>query len=152
MSIHSDKAEQLFRQGFNCSQSVFGAFSDETGIPAEYAMKMSASFGGGFGRLREVCGAACGMTMVASCLWGYSFPDDYEAKKTTYALEQKLMKEFQDAMGSYICRDILGELAKEKPGSAPTPRSEEFYTKRPCLRCIRAAAEILDAEIDNRKA
>lgn len=153
MSKHSDKAEQLFRSGYNCAQSVFGAFSDMTGIDFEYAVKMSAPFGGGFGRLREVCGAACGMTLAGGCLYGYDTTDNYEAKKTNYELERKLMNEFSAEMGSYICRDILGELANESEdgGNSPTPRTEEFYTKRPCLKCIRTATEILDKEIEDNK-
>lgn len=150
MSIHSDKAEQLFRQGYNCSQAVFCAFSDVTGIDFEYAAKMSASFGGGFGRLREVCGAACGMTLVLGCLEGYSYPTDYSAKKELYTKEQKLMGKFSDKMGSYICREILGDIV-DKPGGAPTPRTEEFYTKRPCLRCIRNTCEILDEHLSSEE-
>lgn len=151
MSNHSDKAEQLFRSGYNCAQSVFGAFSDATGIDFEYAVKMSAPFGGGFGRLREVCGAACGMTLAGGCLFGYSSPSDYTEKKENYELERKMMNAFADRMGSYVCRDILGELARENSkDNSPSIRTEEFYTKRPCLKCIRTAAEILDSEIENR--
>jgi len=148
---HSDKAEQLFREGYNCSQAVFGAFSDLTGIEKEYAIKMSASFGGGFGRLREVCGAACGMILAESCLFGYTEPKNQQVKKDNYALVQDMMKEFSGEMGSYICREILGDLAGEKTAE-PTPRNEEFYTKRPCIRCIRTAAAILEkvAEEENQ--
>ena len=147
MAEHSDKGEQLFRAGYNCAQSVFGAFSDTTGIDFNTAVKMSASFGGGFGRLREVCGAACGMTLVYGCLFGYTAPDDYEAKKTNYAGERELMETFREQNGSIICRDILGDLANEETGGAPTPRTEEFYTKRPCIKCIRTACDALDRYI-----
>ena len=74
MSAHSDLARKLFKKGYNCSQSVFAAFCDETGLDMETALKIASSFGGGMGRLREVCGAVTGMFMVVGMKYGYTDP------------------------------------------------------------------------------
>ena len=121
------KAKQLFLEGFNCSQAVFLAFSDKFDMDYETAMKLSSSFGGGIGRLREVCGAASGMFMVAGMLYGYDKPNDYEAKKTHYARIQELAKYYEESngSGSIVCRDILGISGRDNP--APEKRSSEYY-------------------------
>ena len=77
----ADRAEELFRQGYNCSQSVFAAFADTVGMTAEEAAGIASPFGAGFGKLREVCGAVSGMTLLAGYLQGYSDPADFESKK-----------------------------------------------------------------------
>ena len=51
-----EKAVELFKSGYNCSQSVVGAFADMYGFTEEQAFRMSASFGGGIGRMRQTCG------------------------------------------------------------------------------------------------
>ena len=60
-----EKSVSLFKEGYNCSQSVVAAFAEDYGFTREQALKMSASFGGGIGRMRETCGAACGLFMLA---------------------------------------------------------------------------------------
>lgn len=139
----ADRAEELFRQGYNCSQSVFAAFSDLVGMTTEEAAKMASPFGAGFGKLREVCGAVSGMTLLAGCLQGYSDPEDYESKKELYALIQKMCAEFKDAEGSIICRELLG-LKEGEDLAEPSVRTEEYYKSRPCIGACRTAAEIAE--------
>ncbi len=139
----ADRAEELFRQGYNCSQSVFAAFSDLVGLTTEEAAKMVSPFGAGFGKLREVCGAVSGMTLLAGCLQGYSDPEDYESKKELYALIQKMCAEFKDAEGSIICRELLG-LKEGEDLAEPSVRTEEYYKSRPCIGACRTAAEIAE--------
>ena len=79
MKNHLEKAAELFVSGCNCSQAVFGAFAEDCGIDYETALKLSSSFGGGMGRLRETCGAVTGMFMVAGLLKGYSDTDEKDA-------------------------------------------------------------------------
>ena len=142
---YGEKAKQLFMEGYNCSQAVLGAFCDECGLDFETAMKLASSFGGGMGRLREVCGAVSGMFMVAGLLYGYDTPDDDCAKKAHYALVQELAAKFKEQAGSIVCREIL----KNPPsGPNPTPRTEEFYKVRPCARLVILAAQILDEYIE----
>ena len=143
MTDHSIRAGELFLAGYNCSQSVVVAFCDLTGLSEEFSAKLSSSFGGGMGRMREVCGAVSGMLTVAGLLYGYGAPDD-AAKKAHYTLVQALAGQFRDEHGSIICREIL----KNPPSDPnPTPRTAEFYKTRPCTRMVVCAAELLDEYI-----
>ena len=149
MTAHEEEAHRLFYQGCNCSQAVFAAFCDVTGLEEETALKMSASFGGGFGRMREVCGAVCGMTLAYSCLYGYSDLSEPGPKIENYKAVSRMMNRFAEEMGSYVCRDIL-KIRNFTYDPVPKPRTEEFYNTRPCLKCVMAAARILDEEIAAR--
>ena len=142
---HGMKAAELFLSGSNCAQAVVVTFCDVTGLTPEFSAKMASSFGGGMGRLREVCGAVSGMLMVAGLLYGYEDPGEGDVnKKAHYQLVQELAGKFREQVGSIVCREIL-----DNPPSDPnpTPRTAEFYKKRPCARMVILAAEILDEYI-----
>ena len=139
----ADRAEALFRQGYNCSQSVFAAFADVVGMSVEEAAQLASPFGAGFGKLREVCGAVSGMTMLAGKLNGYSDPKAREEKVELYKLIQKMCAEFEEKEGSIICRELLG-LEKGEDLGEPAVRTEEYYRSRPCLGACRTAAEIAE--------
>lgn len=143
---HSQAACKLFTEGCNCSQAVFAAFCDVTGMDYETSLKLSSSFGGGMGRMREVCGACSGMFMVAGLLYGYSSMDDDISKADHYKRIQLLAEQFKAEHGTIICRELLKRLSVT---SAPTPdkRTEEYYKVRPCVKFVRTAAEILDRYI-----
>lgn len=136
------RAVELFKMGYNCAQSVTAAFADEYGFTEEQALKMSASFGGGIGRMRETCGAACGMFILAGLETGCVDPDDRQGKADNYAFVQKLAGEFREKNGSLICAELLG-LRERKP-QVPTPeqRTESYYMKRPCVKMVETAARI----------
>lgn len=137
-------AAELFLKGYNCAQAVAMAFCDVTGLDVSCTAKMASSFGGGMGRMREVCGAVSGMLLVAGILYGYDDPDDSKAKKEHYALVQHLAGQFREQAGSIICREIL----KNPPSDPnPTPRTAEFYAQRPCTRMVMLATQILEAYI-----
>ena len=141
---HSMQAAELFVGGYNCAQAIMVAFCDVTGLEPAVAARLASSFGGGMGRMREVCGAVSGMLMVAGYLYGYDAPDDDEAKKAHYQLVQDLAGKFREEIGSIICREIL----KNPPSDpTPTPRTKEFYKTRPCARMVAVAAQILDEHI-----
>jgi C_GCAxxG_C_C family probable redox protein len=139
----ADKAEELFRKGYNCSQSVFAAFADELHMSVEEAARIASPFGAGFGKLREVCGAVSGMTLAAGYLKGYDDPSDYESKKQLYALIQKMCAEFKELEGTLICRELLG-LKEGEDAAEPSVRTEEYYRSRPCIGACRAAAGIAE--------
>lgn len=147
---HSQLAVELFQQGYNCSQSVFLAFCDEYGMEKDVALKLSSSFGGGMGRLREVCGAVTGMFMVAGMLYGYTNPKDQVSKTEHYQRIQQLAKEFEDENHSIICRELLG-LGKGKDSPIPEVRSAKYYKKRPCVELVAMAAQIMEQYINNQK-
>lgn len=142
---HSEKAAELFLSSSNCAQAVVVAFCDVTGMDPAFAAKMSCSFGGGMGRMREVCGAVSGMLMVAGLLYGYNDPGEKDCnKKAHYQLVQYLAGRFREEVGSIVCREIL----KNPPSDPnPTPRTAEFYKTRPCARMVMTAARILDEYI-----
>lgn len=141
---HGIYAAELFLKGYNCAQSVAVAFCDVTGLSEEFSAKMASSFGGGIGRMREVCGAVSGMLMVAGLLYGYDTPGDDVSKKAHYHLVQDLAGQFREQTGSIVCREIL----KNPPSDPnPTPRTAEFYAQRPCARMVMLAGQILDAYI-----
>ena len=138
---HSIYAGELFMEGCNCSQAVFLAFSDVTGIDRKLAARISSPFGGGMGRMREVCGAVSGMFMVLGALYGYDETTDDTRKKQLYHEVQALAAQFREECGSIICREILNNPSSDPN---PTPRTAEFYKQRPCARMVVTAARLLD--------
>lgn len=144
---HGKKAVELFHAGCNCAQAVAAAFCDVTGLDEKTAARMASAFGGGIGRMREVCGAVSGMYMVLGLLYGYDDPKDDATKKVLYHDVQQLAEKFRSECSSIICREIL----KNPPSDPnPTPRTEEFYLKRPCDRMVYTAARLLDEFIGER--
>ena len=145
MGKRSERAKELFCQGYNCSQSVFAAFADRYGLSEEMALKLSASFGGGFGRLREVCGTVSGMALVCGLETGATMGKDIEGKKHNYEVMQKLAAQFKEDHGSIICKELLG-LTKPEGTAQPEKRTPEYYKKRPCKELIGYAALLLEQE------
>ena len=137
-----EKAVELFKEGFNCSQAVVGAFADKYGFTREQALKMSASFGGGIGRMRETCGAACGLFMLAGLETGCTDGSDRDGKAANYALVQELAEEFKQRNGALRCADLLGLSKKEPVVSIPEARTNQYYAKRPCVKMVEEAARI----------
>ena len=137
-----EKAVSLFKEGYNCSQSVVAAFADMYGFTEEQALKMSSAFGGGIGRMRETCGAACGLFMLAGLEKGATEGSDREGKAATYALVQELAAKFKEENGSLRCADLLGLSKREPLVSTPEVRTSTYYAKRPCAKMVETAARI----------
>ncbi len=138
-----DKAEALFRQGYNCAQAVLLAFEDVTGLSLALSAKMASSFGGGIGRLREFCGALSGAEMVLGIVLGYENPETGSVKMEHYERVQALAMAFREEQGSWICRDQLHLEGASDP--VPTPRTEAFYEERPCPKLVNTAAKAVSA-------
>lgn len=145
-SIYAQKAMDLFKEGYNCSQAVFLAFSDRCSMEESQALKLSSSFGGGIGRLREVCGAVSGMCMVAGLLYGYDSPTARGEKAQHYERIQELAHAFEAETGSLICRELLG-LDRKEDAPVPEERTKEFYRKRPCAEMVGLAAALMEEYI-----
>lgn len=141
-----EQGMKLFEEGYNCAQSVFLAFEDLYTIDRKTALCLSSSFGGGMGRLREVCGAVSGMFMVAGILYGYDSPKASETKAEHYARIQKLAADFSKENGSIVCRELLG-LSVKHDVPVPEARTEEYYKKRPCKELVGMAVEIMEQYI-----
>ena len=139
-----EKAVELFDSGYNCSQAVFCAFADKFGIDEETAKKLSIGFGGGFGRLREVCGAFSGCTMLAGFKVETDMNDAHSSKTDVYKQVRLLKEEFEKRNGgSIICRELLGIDGASK-SHVPEKRTEEYKKKRPCAEIVRNAAIIME--------
>ena len=146
-SKYGKRAMELFKEGYNCSQAVILAFSDKYDIEESRAVKLASSFGGGMGRMREVCGAVSGMFMVAGLLYGYDDPKAKEEKAEHYARIQELAAKFTDINGSIVCRELLG-LSQKKDDPTPSERTDEYYKKRPCEQLCGIAAALMEQYIE----
>lgn len=143
MTIHQERALSLFESGCQCAQSVFVALCDETGLEQEMALALSASFGGGIGRMRETCGALCGLLMALGTTFGRYDLGDGTAKDRHYRLVQYASARFKQQNGSVFCYQLLDiPHAAQIPVSAP--RTEQFYHERPCIQAVLTAVDIFD--------
>lgn len=129
-------AKSYFMQGYNCSQSVALAFCDETGLDETLVARLTIGFGGGMGRLREVCGAVSGMTFVISALYDND-------RAGIYPRVQAVANEFKEHNGSIVCRELLGLQTKGADAPTPQERTAQYYNKRPCPELVAMAADIL---------
>ena len=129
-------AKNNFMQGYNCAQAVLLAFCDDLGFDEQTALMLASPFGGGIGRMREVCGTVTGMYMALGLARGYS---------------EQLAERFKEDNGSIICRDLLGMRAKAKDNPTPSERTEKYYAARPCPELCRYAADLLDEYLKNKK-
>jgi C_GCAxxG_C_C family probable redox protein len=147
ISERVERARQYFLEGYNCAQAVFLTYQDFTPLDHTTVATIAAPFGGGMGRLREVCGTVSGMLMVASYLKPNSEPNDTPNKKACYSLVQSLAEEFRRENGSIVCRELLG-LSVKKEDPTPSPRTEEYYHRRPCAEYVAIAARIVGEKIN----
>lgn len=144
----AEYGESLFRGGCTCAQAVVCAYADRLGIDESTLLKLSGGFGGGMGRMREVCGAVSGMIIVAGLLYGTDKVGDREAKSAHYKLIQELASKFRAKNGSIVCRELLG-LKNPEGSHVPEERTAEYYKKRPCAQLVRQAVEILEEYGEN---
>ncbi len=141
-----DIAESYFRKGYNCSQSVFVTFAKDYGFDEKTALKISASFGGGLGRMREVCGCVSAMALIAGLETGSTTEHDAIGKQRNYEAVQHLAEEYKKISGgSIICKELLG-IEGNSSSPKPSDRTEKYYQKRPCIQLIRAACTIIENE------
>ncbi len=150
MSTKKEKAMELFTSGYNCSQAVLGAFTEELGLDFESAMKISSGFGGGMGRMREVCGTVSGMFMAAGLIFGFSDNTKPELKGQIYKRIQELANRFKEENGSIICRELL-EGVESSTSPNPSERTKEYYKKRPCVELVGCAVEIFEKFLEEEK-
>lgn len=136
-------ARAYFKDGYNCCQSVLLAFKDLIGLPEDRIAGLGSGFGGGMGRMREVCGAVTGMTFMAGVISPAADPHKMDERTSNYALVQQFASSFREENGSIICREILNIRATQKESPQPSERTKEYYTTRPCERMAGSAARIV---------
>ena len=139
---HEELAVQNFMSGYNCAQAVFLAFAPDIGMDRDAAARLSSSFGGGMGRLREVCGALSGIFLAAGALYGYDVIGDDDVKMAHYALIQDLAAKFRAEHGTILCRELIGRSGPEDP--RPEPRTQAYYDHRACAKFVATAARLLE--------
>ena len=149
-----EKAKRLFKEGgYNCCQAVVLAYNDLFGIEDDTAAAISSGFGGGMGRMREVCGAVSGMVMLAGLMKPASDPTVKNWRTANYALVQEMAGDFKALNGSIVCKELLGLVPmgsgspapKESP--VPSDRTPEYYKKRPCEELVGIAARIVGEKL-----
>lgn len=150
MSEKANKAKALFRQGYSCAQAVLLAFEEETGLDKTTAALISSSFGGGMGRLREVCGAFSSAIMILGLKNGTALPQDEIGKARQYEEIQQLAERFRKENGSLICRDLLDRVPTTS-GSAPQTRDEAYYQQRPCEAIVGRTAKMINDYLEELK-
>ena len=146
-----ERAVELFKEGFNCSQAVFTAFAHRFDIDEDTAKKISAGLGGGVGRMREVCGAVSGAAMVIGSVCSATDGKDSDSKQKNYALVRVFADLFIKRHGSIVCRELLGLDVKMEKSAQPEKRTAEYYKKRPCVELVECAAKILEDLIEENK-
>ena len=151
MNKREELARQAFKEGYNCSQAMVAAFSDLMEMDKKTALRLASSFGGGMGRMREVCGTISGATFVLSMLYGYSDPKDFANKKSIYCDVQSVANKFKEANGSIICRELLGLDKAAKTPPTPEKRTQQYYKKRPCADLCSDCAGFLEEYIAQKQ-
>ncbi|MDO5582075.1 MAG: C-GCAxxG-C-C family protein [Planctomycetia bacterium] len=151
MMNHEKEAKDLFLNGANCAQAVFGAYCEECGLSRESALKIASGFGGGMARMREVCGAVSGMILAANMIKGYSDLNDKKAKDDHYKRIRHLADSFRQETGSIVCRDLLNLSSGQTDPPVSEERTAVYYKKRPCAELVALAARILAEEIEREE-
>lgn len=134
MSKYGEIAGELFDRGYNCAQSVLGAFADRFDMDFEALIKLSSSFGGGVAGRREMCGAVSSMLMVIGLGCGYSDSSATTEKQEHYKRCRDAMDKFEKELGSVVCSELLKVNEKATLG-------------RPCRRFCEIAADIAAEQI-----
>ena len=140
-----ERAEELFKSGYNCAQAVIGAFCDDLGLDFDTTMKLSEGFGGGIGRMRLTCGAVSGMVMVAGMMLSRGEKEG-DTRMEVYGKVQELAEKFKEMNGSIVCAELLGENTNTNP--KPDTRTDAYYKKRPCVELVKDAVKIVEEEFD----
>ena len=140
-----ERAQAYFKAGYNCAQAVVMAFDDVMQMSPDELARLAAPFGGGMGRMREVCGTVSGMTFLAGAIKPSTNPSNLEERKENYALVQLFADKFREENGDIVCRRLLGlePIAERAETAMPSERTPEYYRKRPCSEYVGCAARIV---------
>ena len=146
VEARAEQAVNNFKNGYNCAQAVYMAYADFFGMEPKTAAIIAAPLGAGIGRMREVCGTVSGAALVAGLAVPCDNPNDTTSKARCYALVQQVADRFRQENGSIICRELLG-IAPIKESPIPSPRTEAYYKKRPCIELVRMSATFIGEEL-----
>lgn len=147
VEARAEQAVTYFKSGYNCAQAVYMAYADLFGMEPKTAAIIAVPLGAGIGRMREVCGTVSGAALIAGLAIPCDNPSDMAAKTRCYALVQQVADRFREANGSIICRELLG-IAPIKESPVPSPRTEAYYKKRPCVELVKMSATFIGEELE----
>ena len=149
--IRAEKAKAYFLEGYNCAQAVAMAFDALLGMDKNQIAMLTSGFGGGVGRMREVCGTVTGAAFVISALYGYNDPKATDEKQQLYANIQQIGNQFAKENGSVVCRELLGLTIKGADSPTPEARTKQYYQKRPCAELVEYSAHLVEEFIKNQE-
>ena len=138
------------KQGYNCAQSVAGAFADLTGMAPEQLMAAMGGFGGGVGGSHEeLCGAVSGGVLVLSLLHPHTDGEDRAGKVRLYARAEEFRRRIQEVFGLTRCGDLL----RARPGvTEGNPASRRVGFTAPRHNMIARAVETLEQMLREEEA
>ncbi len=140
------KAEELFKSGFNCAQSVIGAVCEDLGLDFDTAVRFSEGFGGGIGRMRLTCGAVSAMVMAVGMLLSSGEADE-DTRAKVYAKTKELADKFKAQNGTIVCAELLGLEKPKEYNASPDARTDEYYKTRPCVELVKDCVRIIENEL-----
>lgn len=151
---HTERANELLKQDYHCSQALFGAFAGDLGLDIKTALKLSTCFGVGM-RQGDVCGCVTASLMILGMAFGFDDPQDRELEVFGNKKTEEFVALFKEAMGgSYLCKDILHTDVSRPEGMARM-RQERLKFKI-CPHAMAASIEILERMLaeyqDNRQS
>jgi C_GCAxxG_C_C family probable redox protein len=141
-----EKAFSRFNEGFSCSQSILSTYGEDYGLNRDLALRIATPFGGGIGRMGEICGAVTGAFMVIGLKHGVTSVDDIEAKEKAYDLTREFTDNFKSRNKAITCKELLG-CDIGKPEGMNFAKEKDLFNVL-CPRLVRDAAEILEQILD----
>ncbi len=151
MEQYVQRGIELFKQGYNCTQSTVLAFAPYYNLPEPLIAKLTCGQGAGMGRMREQCGTASGIFLLVGMETASSEPS-LEARAETYAAVQELAARFKAEAGSLICRELLkGHVKEIQTSPMPEARTDDYYRRRPCVGMVEMALRIYAQWLEERQ-
>ncbi len=132
-----------FRKGYNCSQALLSAYSEELGLDKELGLKISSAFGGGMGCEGDVCGAVTGALMVLGLRYGNASAE--RGQSESYGRAKDFLGKFRQRNGSTVCRELLDCDISTEEGMGRATKKRLFTTV--CPKLVKDAAEIVEGMI-----
>ena len=143
---HKEKAIELLKQKYHCSQALLGAFAGDFGLDLKTAFKISTCFGGGM-RQGTTCGCITGGLMVLGLAFGFADPQDKELEAYGNRKTEEYIRSFREKMqGDVNCKDILGKDISI-PEDMAVIRKEGLILQK-CPRAFLVSIEILEKMLE----
>lgn len=131
----------LFRENYNCSQSVFSVFAPGCNIKEKDARRIASGFGSGMGALQKTCGAVTGGIMALGAA-NFDETNFADSRMLVYKLVRRLVIRFEAKHGTVECFPLLGADITTPKGLAAAREQNLFQLK--CEIYVADACAILE--------